>query len=202
MSTRARWSGARNGGASSLVGYGGAISCLAIALAACQSTGPGMWCDVAEDCADGLVCFGGVCTPCHEDAICGEGLVCIAGLCTGGCAEDGGCDCPLGTSGCKCRPDEGCDSDLACFSDVCVPCIAGAQGCACTPDPEARCVADLVCAGAKVCLPPDTCGVLRDAGLCPIGRRCTMLEGLPQCSDECDVGYVKGDAGACVPEPG
>lgn len=207
--------------------FGWALIAL-LGLLGCGGDAP-LPCTTAEDCMGGLACIDALCGPCSDDAQCshlGAGASCQDGACVSACGE-GGCACEAGGEGCACRSGSSpCDDGLACDDGTCVSCPEGTDGCACrasgaTCDPgfaceegtcaactpgeegctcdDGACSGELLCTSAERCLAPTTCSVLRDAGLCPEGRLCEIMGGMPHCLDVCDEGFEDDGSGACVP---
>jgi len=113
-----------------------------------------------------------------------------AALVVGGCGNDGGGSCPLGSDGCKCYPNGACDDGLECNKEgACQPesCPEGDLGCACYSNSTCNVGDDgtqLECKDGK-CVKPEPC---------PEGKEgCTCGEG-----DSCDDGLLCRD-GKCEP---
>ena len=189
----------------------------------CVDFGTGDWCvtpplpalaacDRADDCAEGLTCTGGRCTPsCAES--CPAGTTCVDGACHPSCVDggdcrpgrrcnrtdgvDGYCAAPGGLDvAAQCGRSAECASGL-CFGGRCrPPCEAGCAGgdaCLrlrddawCVPagesDPGARCTTDRECASG-LCI-GRRCAVPCDAG-CPAGLECRALTTGDFCVSEC-----------------
>ncbi len=120
--------------------------------------GAGGVCEVAGDCANGLVCAAGVCTSpgslgigaaCSANRDCGTGLYCaLNGVCA---PAGGGGDGSVCASGADCRPDLVCE--LSGLGGTCEPGGTGDLGATCTGLLD--CLPGLACSVGGRCAAPE-----------------------------------------------
>lgn len=145
---------------------------LLVLAGACDCDGKlaaGSPCDVAQQCADGLVCDpdDGTCAAvddCDADAECGPGAICADGT------------CEANVAGGPCQGDGSCVQGESCIASVCTP--PGGEGAPCATAED--CIGDRVCApDTDTCAAELPCTAPADCGL---GAHCEANVCVPGCA--------------------